>query len=158
MYFICIFLCWYRVSLRYSNASTAIIFYIFILSSLLLLTLNVDCITPHIFLNLFTFFFNTRVTTKTYVLLIDSLHYARTCSTYLSLFSRSFNVKHWKWYTWHRKASAKNSSKLNKFLHSEVNQLIQHIIVQDQDGQNNNTKTYIASFAKINLQLPAPKG
>ena len=23
-------------------------------------------------------------------------------------------------------------------LHSEVNQLIQHIIVQDQDGQNNN--------------------
>ena len=38
---------------------------------------------------------------------------------------------------WHRKASAKNSSKLNKFLHSEVNLLIQHIIVQDQDGQNN---------------------
>ena len=37
----------------------------------------------------------------------------------------------------HRKASAKNSSKLNKFLHSEVNLLIQHIIVQDQDGQNN---------------------
>ena len=39
----------------------------------------------------------------------------------------------WKWYTWHRKAYSKNSSKLNKFLHSEVNQLIQHII----DGQNN---------------------
>ena len=39
--------------------------------------------------------------------------------------------------TWHRKVSAKNSSKLNKFLHSEVNILIQHIIVQDQDGQNN---------------------
>ena len=38
------------------------------------------------------------------VVLIDSLHYARTCSTYLS----------------------------------EANQLIQHIIVQDQDGQNNN--------------------
>ena len=34
-------------------------------------------------------------------------------------------------------ASAKNSSKLNKFLHSEVNQIIQHIIVQDQDAQNN---------------------
>jgi len=33
--------------------------------------------------------------------------------------------------------SAKNSSKLSKFLHSEVNLLIQHIIVQDQDGQNN---------------------
>jgi hypothetical protein len=32
----------------------------------------------------------------------------------------------------------KNSSKLNKFLHSEVNILIQHIIVQDQDRQNNN--------------------
>ena len=27
-------------------------------------------------------------------------------------------------WTWHRKASAKNSSKLNKFLHSEVNLLI----------------------------------
>ena len=25
-----------------------------------------------------------------------------------------------------------------KFLHSEVNLIIQHIIVQDQDGQNNN--------------------
>jgi hypothetical protein len=32
----------------------------------------------------------------------------------------------------------KNSSKLYKFLHSEVNLLIQHITVQDQDGQNNN--------------------
>jgi hypothetical protein len=39
---------------------------------------------------------------------------------------------------WHRKPG-KNSSKLNKFLHNEVNLLIQHIIVQDQDGQNNNT-------------------
>ena len=38
---------------------------------------------------------------------------------------------------WHRKASAKNSSKLNKFLQSEVNILIQNITVQDQDGQNN---------------------
>ena len=44
-------------------------------------------------------------------------------------------IKHWKWCTWHQKASAKNS---NKFLHSEVNLLIQHIIVQDHDGQNNN--------------------
>ena len=34
------------------------------------------------------------------------------------------------------KTSAKNSSKLNKFLHSEVNMLIKHIIVQDQDGKN----------------------
>ena len=39
----------------------------------------------------------------------------------------------------HRKASAKNSGKLNKFLHSEMNLLIQHIIVQDPDGQNNNS-------------------
>ena len=38
----------------------------------------------------------------------------------------------------HRKAFDKNPSKLNKFLHSEVNLLIQHIIVQDQYGQNNN--------------------
>ena len=29
---------------------------------------------------------------------------------------------------------------LNKFLHSELNQLIQHIIEQDQDGQNNNNE------------------
>ena len=29
--------------------------------------------------------------------------------------------------------SAKNSSKLNKFLHSEVNLLIERIIVKDQD-------------------------
>ena len=43
--------------------------------------------------------------------------------------------------TWHRKTSAKNSIKLNKFLHNQVNLSIQHIIVQDQDGQNNNTFT-----------------
>jgi hypothetical protein len=30
--------------------------------------------------------------------------------------------------TWHQKSSAKNSSKLNKFLHSEVNLLLQHIL------------------------------
>ena len=47
-------------------------------------------------------------------------------------------VKHWKWCKWHWKASAKSSSKLSKFLHREVNLLIQHIIAQDQDGQNNN--------------------
>ena len=35
------------------------------------------------------------------------------------------------------------SSKLNKFLHCEVNQIIQHIIVQDQDGQNNNIIVYL---------------
>ena len=28
---------------------------------------------------------------------------------------------------------------MNKLFHSEVNLLIQHIIVQDQDGLNNNT-------------------
>ena len=44
-----------------------------------------------------------------YVVLIDSLHYARTSLCHV-----------------HRKASAKTSSKLNKFLHSEVNLLIQH--------------------------------
>ena len=47
------------------------------------------------------------------------------------------------WWSWWN-ASAKSSSKLNKFLHCEANQLIQHIIVQDQDGQNNNT--YIPSY------------
>jgi hypothetical protein len=34
-------------------------------------------------------------------------------------------------------SNVRNISK--NFLHSEVNQLIQHIIVQGQDGQNNNT-------------------
>jgi len=51
--------------------------------------------------------------------------------------SSTWTVKHWKRCTWHRKASAKISSKMKKFLHSEMNQLIQHITVQDQDGQNN---------------------
>ena len=32
----------------------------------------------------------------------------------------------------HQKASAKNSSKLNKFLHSEVNLLIQHINIYNK--------------------------
>ena len=36
-------------------------------------------------------------------------------------------------------------SKLTKFLHSEVNLLIQHIIVQDQDWQNNNIIRLLAS-------------
>ena len=36
-----------------------------------------------------------------------------------------------------KKLLLKTQSKLNKFLHSELNLLIQHIIVQDQDGQNN---------------------
>ena len=35
-------------------------------------------------------------------------------------------IKHWKWCTWHRKANAKNSIKLNKFLHREVNLLLLH--------------------------------
>ena len=47
------------------------------------------------------------------------------------------------------KASAKNSSKLNKFLHSEVNLLIQHIIVQYQDGQNNNKIIVMEHFNGI---------
>ena len=38
---------------------------------------------------------------------------------------------------------------MNKFLHSEVNLLIQHIIVQDQDGETNN-KTNIIEFKTQN--------
>ena len=53
------------------------------------------------------------------------------CKNLFNLLKLTVTVKHWKWCTWHRKASAKNLSKLNKFLHSEVNQLIQHIIVRD---------------------------
>ena len=39
-------------------------------------------------------------------------------------------------FSMHRETSAKNSNKLNKFLDSEVNLLIQNIVVQDHDGQN----------------------
>ena len=55
------------------------------------------------------------------------------------------------------KFSAKNSSKLNKFLHSEVNQLIQHIIVQDQDGQNNNTYLFTKCQRNLLLSLKMPR-
>ena len=69
-----------------------------------------------------------------------------------------WTAKHWKWCTRHRKASAKNSSKLNKFLHSEVNLLIQHYIAQDQDGQNNNTlhvfKYLVSSWFDIGIFSP----
>jgi hypothetical protein len=50
------------------------------------------------------------------------------------------------------KTSAKNSSKLNKFLHSEVNQLIQHIIVQHHDGQNKNTSRFIILIIIIHTE------
>ena len=53
--------------------------------------------------------------------------------------------------------TAKNSSKLNKFLRREVNQLIQHIIVQDQDGQNNNT-TYMSDIAYIGRLMSRKDG
>ena len=43
-------------------------------------------------------------------------------------------VKHWKWSIWHRKTSAKNSGKLKKFLHSEVNLLIQQYSVSIAAG------------------------
>ena len=50
-------------------------------------------------------------------------------------------------------ASAKNSSKLNKFLQSVVNVLIQHITVQDQDGQNNKETHFqpilIRNYSKV---------
>ena len=41
---------------------------------------------------------------------------------------------------WHRKASAKTQVSLTRFLQSEVK--IIHIIVQDQDGQNNNINNF----------------
>ena len=49
-----------------------------------------------------------------------------SCASFSMLNDPGGTVKHWKWCTWHRKASAKNSNKLNKFLHSEVNLLIQY--------------------------------
>ena len=48
--------------------------------------------------------------------------------------------------------TSKNSSKLNKFLHSEANLLIQHIIVQDQDGQNNNIRVLV--YISLLLVMP----
>ena len=42
---------------------------------------------------------------------------------------------------WHRKASAKTQVSLTRFLQSGVKLI--HIIVQDQDGQNNNNITQI---------------
>ena len=48
-------------------------------------------------------------------------------------------VKNWKLFTWHRKGCARISSKwkvLAKW--TEENLIIQYIIVQNQDGQNNN--------------------
>ena len=48
----------------------------------------------------------------------------------------------------------KTQVSLTSFLHSEVNQLIQHIIVQDQDGQNNNKRFNLLScFGKIKMNL-----
>ena len=70
--------------------------------------------------------------------LLEFLVEAFRCHVHHFQLSSTGTVKHWKLCTWHQKASARNSSKLNKFLHSEVNQSIQHIIVQDEDGQNNN--------------------
>ena len=75
------------------------------------------------------------------------VHHFQCCSTGI--------VMHWKWCTWHRKASAKNPSKLNKFLHSEVNLLIQHITVQDQDGQNKNIIIwYIQEMCRMLVDNP----
>ena len=45
----------------------------------------------------------------------------------------------------------KTQSKFNKFLHNEVNLLIQHIIVKYQDGQNNANNFcvfYVLSFSR----------
>ena len=42
---------------------------------------------------------------------------------------------------------------LNKFLHSELNVLIQHIIVQDHDGLNNNT---FNMFFYLSDSIPKP--
>ena len=56
--------------------------------------------------------------------------------------------------TWYRKASAKNSSTLNKFLHNEVNLLIQQIIVKGQDEQNNNVQFNKNIINLIKLLVP----
>ena len=69
------------------------------------------------------------------------------------------HVHHFQCLTVPGKASAKNSSKLNKFLHSEVNLLIQLIIVQDQDGQNNNSSwVFCPPPRRVIALLPLAKG
>ena len=50
------------------------------------------------------------------------------CASFSIVDGSTGTVKHWKWCTWHRKASAKNSSKLNKFLRSEASLLMQDIL------------------------------
>ena len=99
------------------------------------------------------------------------IRFTSLCKNFLLTwnFSRSFSmpcasfsmldgpIKHWTLCTWHQKASAKTSSKLNKFLHSEVNLLIQHIIVQDQDGQNNNIKYKIELSFNISCRCMLTK-
>ena len=46
----------------------------------------------------------------------------------------------------------KTQVSLTSFLHSEVNKLIQHIIVQDQDVQNNNMKGTIKPYVIFHLE------
>ena len=64
--------------------------------------------------------------------------------------SSTGTVKHWKWCTWHRKASAKNSSKLNKFLHSEADLLIQHINISVDSLY---IKAFIVDLSLSSLQM-----
>ena len=47
----------------------------------------------------------------------------------------------------------KTQVSLTSLLHSEVNKLIQHIIVQDQDGQNNNTNYRFVFTCQFDLKL-----
>ena len=66
---------------------------------------------------------------KNFLNLLEFLAEAFRCHMHhFQCMTVTVTVKHWKWCSWHKKASAKSSSKLNKFLHSEVNQIIQHIL------------------------------
>jgi hypothetical protein len=64
---------------------------------------------------------------------VFSRSFSMPCASFSMLDDPGFHRDHGALKIMNLKASAKNSSKLNKFLHSEVNLLIQ----QDQDGQNN---------------------
>ena len=74
---------------------------------------------------------------------VFSRSFSMPCESFLMLANSTRTVKHWKWCTWHWKASAKNTSKLNKFLHSEVNLLIQFIIIFLQNGLPSTENPYV---------------
>ena len=70
---------------------------------------------------------------KSYIVVLDTHHYARSFHL-LEFLAEAFrcHVHHFQCLT----VPVLKTQVSGKFLHTEVNLIIQHIIVQDQDGQN----------------------